>query len=854
VGTTRGAARAAALLLPILLTACGGGGGGGSDSGGGGSASSTSIAVSPDSLSFKANQFGSPPPAQSVVATYQGDGVIAGYPPDQGNPGWLSISAAGSGTNSPVTFNLAPLNVSLAPGVYHTTVRFLTGHADGTDLKYKDVAVTYEIAGRFATSTNELDFVLIKGDPAQTRQIAVIKDDGRYSATSNQPWLIVEAAPQASGGAVNVTVDPAALSQPSQTGVVTITDDSQGIAPLQVTVVAMVRNPNLSTNPTSVNISAVSDQTTVPAALALAIQSETAAPINFTAAVSYEGSTSGWLNAIASGTTNATRNVQPTTTTLAPGGYSATLTLTPDNGMPVISVPIQYSLRAANLVGSRTSLNYSVDTSTTAAALTQAVGLSDDGAPLSWTATASAPWLVLDNTAGTTGSGTGFNASLDQTQLANLANGSYSATVSVSYHSASTVSKQLVIPVSLSVALPTVTDVVPAVTETNASLPHLLHGNGFASITNQTAHVGDQTIATIEVLSDDLARVTVPALAAGNYTVRVDNNIGLARAGGSLTVMTTPVYTATSIARANNSLRVLYDPLHQTVYSLDLLQDASDHGSIVRYRYQSGAWQQTTLLTDFDLFDIDLSADGNTIYLAIDNKLYTLDLTDSSASIVQIASIDGTNLSIGHINLLADGRLLLVERGSGSNSLATLLLDPNSDSLTSIGSVLCGLSASSGDRSRVLIAQACASPAGSVNYVDAAVGQMHTSSYNAFISQNEMAADRTGTHAVIDSHVLDHSFNVIATLNSVLYGSSFSPESSRLYGVTQPSGGASNAPLLTVYDTSGNPSAGQFPLLTTYPIPGAHDNTGTGAYMVVAPNMSAALIIKSDQFVVVPLQ
>ena len=135
-----GAFSVAALLL---LAACGGGGGG----------SAYSLSVNPTSIAFTAERDGALPSAQSIHASFKGDGLIVGYPTGVTPPTWLSAGMVSS-TSSSATASLQVSSTALPAGSYATTLRFVTGKADGTHLVTRDVPITYRVTqGLRATQT-----------------------------------------------------------------------------------------------------------------------------------------------------------------------------------------------------------------------------------------------------------------------------------------------------------------------------------------------------------------------------------------------------------------------------------------------------------------------------------------------------------------------------------------------------------------------------------------------------------------------------------------------------------------------------------------------------------------------------
>ena len=163
----------APVLLSLLLVACGGGGdSGGGGGGGGGGGSNYSISVAPTSVSIN-GLAGASPVSQAVTVTFRGDGVVIGTLPGQTLPPWLSVSGPSASTSPASVDIIAQPNV--APGTYSATLRFVTGKADGSNVVYVDVPISYTVVqGQFVfgepfgQANGSTVAVSLNGGPART--------------------------------------------------------------------------------------------------------------------------------------------------------------------------------------------------------------------------------------------------------------------------------------------------------------------------------------------------------------------------------------------------------------------------------------------------------------------------------------------------------------------------------------------------------------------------------------------------------------------------------------------------------------------------------------------------------------
>ena len=137
-------------VMLLWLSACGGSGG----------EDKTAISLSTSSLQLTGNSdyLGQP---QFVEATFKGDGVVAGFLPNQPEPDWLHIEVASQSANQ-IKFSVQTRYV-LKPGTYKTTLRFVTGLLDGSEIRHSDVAVTATIGTPFSAQAPKLEFTRLRG-------------------------------------------------------------------------------------------------------------------------------------------------------------------------------------------------------------------------------------------------------------------------------------------------------------------------------------------------------------------------------------------------------------------------------------------------------------------------------------------------------------------------------------------------------------------------------------------------------------------------------------------------------------------------------------------------------------------
>lgn len=201
------------VLLPVALAACGGGS----------STPGTSLSLDRSTLRFEATLGAAAPGAQTIAASWVGDGLIVGYPVGISPPSWLRVTVAQTGPTSAV----ATVSISsggLPPGTHTTTLRFVTGREDGSDVKHVDVEVTFALADGFAATMADYDFTRTWGTATELQgaPILISTSARAWHVQAGAPWVKLGKTQGAGAATVSVSVD-AATQEPVGTSTATVT-------------------------------------------------------------------------------------------------------------------------------------------------------------------------------------------------------------------------------------------------------------------------------------------------------------------------------------------------------------------------------------------------------------------------------------------------------------------------------------------------------------------------------------------------------------------------------------------------------------------------------------------------------
>jgi hypothetical protein len=298
-----------------FLAACGGGGGGSSSGGnnnppGGNNPPPTyTVSVSPGSVQFSALARGTLPAAKDVTATFNGEGLVVGTPTGASLPSWLTVSVVGSPTSTPAQVRFSVNTTGTTADSLATTVRFVTGKADGSQVATQDVPVTYTITDPLALDLTDLTFEATANTVAAPRTVAVLGSGTSWTVTSDRTWLTAAPASGTNSGFVEVTANATAMSAGIRRGQLRFVDSVSG----DVRTVAVTFN--ISSNRwnvarTGVQLLGFADSAARPAHVVVTNESGTAATWTATTDVN-------WLTVTSSGASGDTLTIEPDAT-LAP--------------------------------------------------------------------------------------------------------------------------------------------------------------------------------------------------------------------------------------------------------------------------------------------------------------------------------------------------------------------------------------------------------------------------------------------------------------------------------------------------------------------------------------------------------
>lgn len=278
---------------------------------------------------FKSEPFGLDAKGD-VTANFKGAGVVVGSLPGQSVPDWLYVTAPSTAA-SPAKFTFSA-SASRDPGVYKTTMRFVTGNADLTGQAYVDLPVTYVIGPRLPADPQPISAV-VGGSPV-LKQVALDTGNLAWKVSSDAAWLTTNQIPVSGSTAVMLRADPAGLAEGDYTGTITLEDS---VAANRKTIKAQLRvdKPRLMVRRKGVALSLIGSYAKLKDSIEIT-DNGTATPIQWSAS-----SDSAWLRlGQMSGRSGDHLALEADTTSLPDGMHIATVSLKPLDGGPQVDTRV----------------------------------------------------------------------------------------------------------------------------------------------------------------------------------------------------------------------------------------------------------------------------------------------------------------------------------------------------------------------------------------------------------------------------------------------------------------------------------------------------------------------------------
>ena len=854
------------VLVGLALVGCGGGGGSGSGGG-------TSISLSMSSVSFTAVEGEAAPAAAIVHVSYSGAAVVVGYAPGVPQPNWLTVVTQQGGGSNSVDFALT-VSDTLTVGTRSTTVRFATGHTDGSDVEYADLPVTYTVTPSglaISAAPSTVSFLAEAQGSAPPPQTVNVTFNGAQASVSGMPsWLTVTApanpaaSPAAFSLAVNTTAVAAGsvLSADIQFATANAGSSFQRTASVHVTY-TVDQHFDATAPASTLSFSGVERSSQPPQPVAGYALTITGAQSHWHASTAQS-----WIKlSAASGTGAATVTVTADASVLSSGSYSGTVTVSDDVSGAVRTFPVTLVLHAPGLVITPATLTFSVDSLTPSSELTQTVTVSDElGGALSsaaakWSlASISAPWVQWGPPSGTTSPASFATVTLSTTELSKLTAGPHTATIVLTYVDADGLSHTANVPLSLQLNAGYINYVAPYVGVQNLAGQLVVRGANFSIPGGAlTVTVGSTTLGTVVPDSDTQLRVSYPALPAGRYPVHIQNAAGFDSRSADLLIVPPSGFTYAAITAPSVRRKILYDAERQTLYGVN-----EQGQEIESYTHTSGAWLTGSPYVLPQLTDLDLLPDGKSLVVLTQNAVdeIALDQTPWSAQTRASNPDSFCGRFLDHLAVANDGKVMIISNlmscSGFTGSYLYDALNPGAGLVSNpypIGQLYDGIVAGSADGSKLYSGSNGVSPGQPVMTFDALTDTL-TDSANVDYNLSAVSVSGDASRVILQNvDVYSGALVITGQLPAGSGGVALASRDSSKAFVYRDDGAS---PRIEVYDlTLPLQTGGLYQLTKTVSLPDS-PNATAGNYQAITlaqtPDGATVFVSGDSKILVVPVQ
>jgi hypothetical protein len=280
---------------------------------------------------------------------------------------------------------------------------------------------------------------------------------------------------------------------------------------------------------------------------------------------------------------------------------------------------IAVSYTVTGFTSSADSLTYNIGNAAVAADYAKSLTI-DSYATSGWNATVNVPLITLaPNSALSNGSGL-LTATIDPSVLDDNEGGTYTGVIQLAGNTSS--QPPIEIPVTVNITRTRVNFVAPSVAYTGRSAEVVIRGESFNAAQPTGVRFGNVDATAFNVVSDTEIRATHPVLAAGDYTVHVDNSAGVDRTNAVLHVIAPPAMATTTIAYPGGPdfsvLNMVYDAQRAALVIHGLYNaQGSSSTRLLRYAYAAGTWTLAAYVAaNYNDAAIALSTDGGKLFYA----------------------------------------------------------------------------------------------------------------------------------------------------------------------------------------------------------------------------------------------
>ncbi len=374
------------------------------------------------------------------------------------------------------------------------------------------------------------------------------------------------------------------------------------------------------------------------------------------------------------------------------------------------------------------------------------------------------------------------------------------------------------------------------------------HGRGLLTGEGVTVALGDLALDPVMPDSDTQITLSYPPLPEGHYPVTLVDPSGIAPSQPELVIVAPSAFTYQAIDAPTPRTRLVYDAERQALYGVNTRDQQIEH-----FAYSNGTWSALPPHPVLQLTDITMAPGGRSLIAIAGGALDEISLTDGLFTPIERARISPEQIC-NLFKTVADadnGKIWLQSELMGSGFCPAYFYDMLDQSLLASGSFYFGVSAATGDGTRIY-ARSSTFSSEAVEIYDALTNAISVVPNDESGFSTISVSDDGSRVIANDSSVYNRS---LVLTGNVPYSGTFatlaSRDSTRAFVYVEDTAGAR----LDVYDLNGPLQPGAlYPLLKSLPLPDRANQSGQYAVAMTSTLDDAVVFISGDgKLLVVPV-
>lgn len=143
----------------------------------------------------------------AVQVTFEGDGILVGFPPEQDPVPWLAYRAENVTDNSATIFIEVINEERLRADTYASKLRIAVSNDNGEKFASKDIDVSL-LVWQLTPTTAKLNYSATLGDASvASQQFDIISENNQWAASSDVDWLSLDVTSGTGNGTITVTAN-----------------------------------------------------------------------------------------------------------------------------------------------------------------------------------------------------------------------------------------------------------------------------------------------------------------------------------------------------------------------------------------------------------------------------------------------------------------------------------------------------------------------------------------------------------------------------------------------------------------------------------------------------------------------